>query len=187
MDQTAPRVSIPDELFELCCRAIAEHADRDLVGALDVIAKGVDLSGFPDIGACSTESYTRIELLRTLGVSLVLIVWRPGQFSPPHDHGGSRCIVRVVRGIATERRYEVDSGGLAHLIDAERFHAGCVTRCNGADVHAIGNDPTRAEPLLTLHLYTPSPEMRTFPERARSAKPDPFLDALRENPHAFLV
>ena len=37
---------------------------------------------------------------------MLVLCWAPGQFSPIHDHAGSTCAVRVIRGTATETVYQ---------------------------------------------------------------------------------
>ena len=93
---------------------------------------------------------------------IVLIVWLPGQFSPPHDHGGSTCTLRIMRGIATEQRFERVADGRVRVVEEDRYIPGSIVSCDGADIHSLGNDRTNADPLVTLHVYRPRPVMNEY-------------------------
>lgn len=109
---------------------------------------------------------TRLVLTDSEELHVVLIGWPPGQHSAPHDHGGSSCMLRVLRGVATERRYELDDDGFAVEVEADVYLPGSVLECDGDDIHALGCDAGASEPLFTLHVYRPRPAMREHPLRA---------------------
>lgn len=117
----------------------------------------------------SLGSYTRFELRRDAGAMVVLIVWFPGQWSPPHDHGGSSCVFRVQRGVAHERRFTLDADGYALAVDEDRYLPGAIVACLGDDIHAMGNSADCVDPLVTLHVYRPCPVMREHPVRSPEA------------------
>jgi len=110
----------------------------------------------------SQDQYQRIELAASDQQIIVLIIWRPGQFSPPHDHGGSQCVFRVLSGIATEQRFSPAGDSCAALVEEDHFLPGSIVSCNGQDIHAMGNDAENAQTLVTLHIYRPRPVMREF-------------------------
>jgi cysteine dioxygenase len=110
----------------------------------------------------ASDTYTRIELEATDAGLIVLILWKPGQFSRAHDHGGSRCSFRVLQGVATERRFKRLDADRVVLVDEDRFLPSSIVSCNGDEVHAMGNDPASAELLVTLHIYRPRPAMREY-------------------------
>jgi 3-mercaptopropionate dioxygenase len=57
------------------------------------------------------------------GLSVVALVWRPGQRTPIHDHV-SWCVVGVYRGVEQETRYElVERGGREYLHAVETIDA----------------------------------------------------------------
>lgn len=114
-----------------------------------------------DLGPINTDSYTRFELVESESVRIVLIVWQPGAFTPPHDHGGSDCTFVVLQGTATEKRYEyTNNSGRVTLVETDHIRVGQVASCNGQHIHAMGNDSTADQQLITLHLYRPRPDMR---------------------------
>lgn len=106
--------------------------------------------------------YTRRVLHRDESVSVLLLGWLPGQASEIHDHGGSACCFRVLRGVAVESRYEIDPQGAALEVSRDAFLTGSVLACDGTDIHSIVNDRAAAEPLVTLHVYRPEPVMRYY-------------------------
>jgi 3-mercaptopropionate dioxygenase len=56
-------------------------------------------------------------------LSVVALVWRPGQRTPIHDHV-SWCVVGVYRGVEQETRYRlVDRGGIEQLQYVETIEA----------------------------------------------------------------
>src|SRR3954454_20828383 len=58
----------------------------------------------------SCEPYTRIVLHRDESLEVVLICFAPGQTSSVHDHRGSNCVIRVVRGKILETLFERAEG-----------------------------------------------------------------------------
>lgn len=110
----------------------------------------------------TAAQFTRFELVSSEKELIVLIVWLPGQFSPAHDHGGSTCTFRILRGIATEQRFERAGGDRVRLVEEDRFLPGSVVSCDGQDIHALGNDAANAEALVTLHVYRPRPAMNEY-------------------------
>lgn len=94
------------------------------------------------------------------GLSLYALVWRPGQWTPVHDHG-SWGIVGVVEGVLEERSYirmSPDSGGDEN-IDLARggvllLTRGAVTSFvpNPDHIHMTGV-PTERPTAVSLHLY----------------------------------
>lgn len=106
------------------------------------------------------ERSARTELWRDGRATAVLLAWLPGQFSDVHDHDGVDCVFRVVRGVAVERRYALGADGLARLESEDRFLPGSVVASWGDDIHALGNDASSGETLVTLHVYRPEARMR---------------------------
>jgi predicted metal-dependent enzyme (double-stranded beta helix superfamily) len=88
-------------------------------------------------------------------VSIVALVWLPGQSTPIHDHV-SWCVVGVYEGRERETRYRaVEAGGGRHLepvgtVDALPGHVEVLTP-DVEDIHmvtAVGEEPT-----ISIHVY----------------------------------
>lgn len=158
--EAAGRANSPSEL----ARAFDE-VERELPNSLKSIAAHAifDKSG-----------YQRLELTRNERVLLVLIGWRPGQRSEPHDHGGAMCACRILRGVAEERRHRIVRGEFVVEESADHYLAGSTLCCEGDDVHCLGAAMTTDNMLVTLHAYRPAPTMRTYrttPGEAHSCLP----------------
>jgi cysteine dioxygenase len=86
---------------------------------------------------------------------LLVLCWKNGQRSPIHDHAGSSCGVRVLRGTLTETRFEFAPNGLVKAV-ASRDHApGSVVGSADTDMHQVSNLQAGNADLVTLHIYSP--------------------------------
>jgi 3-mercaptopropionate dioxygenase len=96
-------------------------------------------------------------------VSIVALVWLPGQSTPIHDHV-SWCVVGVYEGRERETRYRaVESGGRRHLeavgsIVAVPGHVEVIVPSSEADIHAV--TAAGAEPTISIHVYGADIERR---------------------------
>ncbi len=157
---------LPNTLLEIAhdiARAAHLNRVRETLEKCDL-----ELADEPFVRMASNTSYSRIELLRTSDVLVVLIIWRPGHFSKPHDHGGSQCLFRVLDGIATEQRFTLELDGSVSLAEEDTYLPGAVVQCLGDDIHAMGNRLDQSETLLTLHAYSPCPLMHEYPYRGEA-------------------
>ena len=96
-------------------------------------------------------------------LSIVALVWLPGQTTPIHDHV-SWCIVGVYEGRERETRYRaVEAGGSRYLeavgtIDALPGHVEVIEPDSPEDIHAVtamGDTPT-----ISIHVYGADIEAR---------------------------
>lgn len=87
-------------------------------------------------------------------VALVLC-WHSGQRSPIHDHHGSSCAVKVLRGIATETLFERAAGGLVYAVGSRQLAAGAMCASQDSQMHQMSNLQRAGEDLVTLHIYSP--------------------------------
>jgi cysteine dioxygenase len=102
--------------------------------------------------------YCRTLLAASDNAELVLIGWLPGQFSPPHDHGGTSrhgCAVQIVSGDALESRCNIEATGEAVVIAEDRLGAQDTLVSAGNDIHVLGCATEAESALVTLHLYRP--------------------------------
>lgn len=157
---TAMDTVVPPILIELGERIRI----RDLVGSIAVgdarsalaLVDGSRLDRAA-LGALSTQRETSFQLVRQQDLQIILMAWLPGQFGAPQSHPGSKCDFRVLKGIATEQRFAMTSGGGVTLIEEDRYLPGSIVSWNSEDIHAMGNDADRVDLLLTLHVYKPAP------------------------------
>ncbi|GIW82492.1 MAG: hypothetical protein KatS3mg105_4299 [Gemmatales bacterium] len=84
-----------------------------------------------------------------------LLCWKNGQRSPIHDHIGSNCAVRVLRGVATQTTFAFAANGHIVAIGSNDIRAGEVVASQDRDVHQISNLQPDSADLVTLHIYSP--------------------------------
>ena len=104
------------------------------------------------------ECYCRTSIASSEEAELILIGWFPGQFSPPHDHGGEStncCAVRVISGTGEERRYELGADDELIPTGVSCVTQGDIVLNDGPDIHELGCTESATKPLVTLHLYSP--------------------------------
>ncbi len=92
-------------------------------------------------------------------ISIVALVWLPGQSTPIHDHV-SWCVVGVYEGREREIRYRAAGGQLeeAGSIEALPGHVEVIVPSSEADIHAVtaaGDTPT-----ISIHVYGADIEAR---------------------------
>ena len=94
---------------------------------------------------------------------LLLVTWRPGAWSWPHDHGESRGVGVALDGSLVERRFALDAGG-ARQIEERAWSEGTTVMFGAGAFHAV-SAPRGAR---TLHVYAPAPTwMRLLDLRGR--------------------
>jgi cysteine dioxygenase len=103
----------------------------------------------------SRHGYTR-NLVRSGPWYYVLVLcWRHGQRSPIHDHAGSHCVVRVLRGVLTETRFEFAANDHVKAVASCDHPPGSVLAGKDRDLHQISNLDAGMTDLVTLHVYSP--------------------------------
>ncbi len=110
-----------------------------------------DVIGFED------ECYRRAIIHSRDHYQVLVLCWRSGQRSPIHDHRGSSCVVRVLRGCATETRFDATPCGRLAPTCSHEHKEGATTACCGEEIHQMGNFDAPGRDLVTLHVYTPPP------------------------------
>jgi predicted metal-dependent enzyme (double-stranded beta helix superfamily) len=110
---------------------------------------GVDVLT-PEERAGDPTTYSRVLLHTEERLSVIAVVWRPGQLTEIHDHI-AWCTVGVIQGVEFETLYR-DHGD--HLIEIGRAANG-VGDVSGfappGDIHRVHN--TGDETAISLHVY----------------------------------
>jgi cysteine dioxygenase len=161
-----------DELFDyldgLDGRApLAELVRR--ISRLDVAFEDV-----AEFAHFSDRQYTRNLLKAGEWYNIVVLCWKNGQRSPIHDHAGSSCGVRVLRGTATETLFDFAPNGLVRAVSSRELPEGAVTGSQDSDMHQVSNLQADEADLVTLHVYSPPLYyMGTYSltERGRGSEP----------------
>jgi DMSO/TMAO reductase YedYZ molybdopterin-dependent catalytic subunit len=123
---------------------------RARVAALDVTCD--DLAEYVRF---SDREYQRNLVRAGPGYHIWVMCWKNGQRSPIHDHASSACVVRVLRGTATETHFEFAPNGLIKAIGSRDLPTGGVCATQDADLHQISNLQAGNADLVTLHIYCP--------------------------------
>jgi cysteine dioxygenase len=84
-----------------------------------------------------------------------VLCWKNGQRSPIHNHSGSACVVRVLRGTLTETLFETAPNGHIKASFSREFTEGSLIGSEDADIHQVSNLQAEDAELVTLHVYTP--------------------------------
>jgi len=85
----------------------------------------------------------------------LLLCWRNGQRSPIHNHRGSNCGVKVLRGAATETVFERAPNGMVVPSRTRELPSGHMCATADEDMHQISNLQAGDADLVTLHVYSP--------------------------------
>ncbi len=89
------------------------------------------------------------------GYQALALCWRNGQWSPIHNHRGSACGVKVLRGTATETAFVRAPNGMIVPTASRNLAAGSVCGSFDEDIHQVSNLQAGGADLVTLHLYSP--------------------------------
>jgi cysteine dioxygenase len=92
-----------------------------------------------------------------------VLCWKNGQRSPIHNHSGSACVVRVLRGTLTETIFELAPNGHVKASFSRDIAEGSLIGSEDTDIHQASNLQAGDADLVTLHVYTPPlTRMKTF-------------------------
>lgn len=103
----------------------------------------------------SQDRYLRTLVCQGEHYHLLVLCWRSGQRSPIHDHAGSTCGLRILRGTATETVFERSPSGLIKPACSKDYRQGTVSVSADNYIHQVSNLQAQGEDLVTLHVYSP--------------------------------
>jgi cysteine dioxygenase len=124
-----------------------------LVAELDELRIGCD--ELRDHMRFSDQQYARNLVCEGPWYHLLVLCWKNGQRSPIHDHAGSTCGVRVLRGVLTETTFAFTPNGHVKAVGSRDLVEGHVCGTQDDDLHQISNLQAGDADLVTLHIYTP--------------------------------
>jgi cysteine dioxygenase len=101
------------------------------------------------------ETYRRNLMRAGPAYHALILCWRSGQRSPIHDHRGSSCGVRVLKGTATETLFERTTAGHVFATSSHQLETGYCCGSEDADIHQLSNLAPDGGDLVTLHVYSP--------------------------------
>jgi cysteine dioxygenase len=103
----------------------------------------------------SSQGYARNLVRAGPWYSVLVLCWKNGQRSPIHDHAGSTCGVRVLRGTMTETLFQFAPNGHIKAVASCDYEAGSVVGGQDYHLHQISNLQAGNADLVTLHVYSP--------------------------------
>jgi cysteine dioxygenase len=103
----------------------------------------------------SDRQYARNLVRKGQWYHLLVLCWKNGQRSPIHDHTGSSCGVRVLRGVMTETTFTFAPNGHVKAVGSRDLPAGRVCASQDSDIHQVSNLQGGDADLVTLHVYSP--------------------------------
>jgi cysteine dioxygenase len=115
----------------------------------------VDVADLAEHVRFSSRSYTRNLVREGPWYHLLVLCWKNGQRSPIHDHTGSTCGVRVLRGVATETAFGFAPHGRVKALGSRDLGPGTVCGSQDSDLHQVSNLQDGDADLVTLHVYSP--------------------------------
>src|SRR5690606_7526689 len=101
------------------------------------------------------QRYRRNLMYNGRGFQALILCWRNGQRSPIHDHVGSSCGVKVLKGVMTETVFDRGPNGMIFASGSRNLEEGIVCGSQDDDIHQVSNLQSDDEDLLTLHIYSP--------------------------------
>lgn len=139
-----------------------QHEERvplpELVEKLEVL--DIELDDVQDWVHFGPDRYRRNLMYEGSGFQALILCWLNGQRSPIHDHEGSSCGVKVLKGVMTETVFDRTAGGQIIARHSRELHRGRVCGSQDADIHQVSNLQDDGGELVTLHIY--SPPLNTF-------------------------
>jgi cysteine dioxygenase len=107
---------------------------------------------------------------------LLVLCWKNGQRSPIHDHAGSSCAVRVLRGTLTETFFTFAPNGAVKAMGSRDLPAGAVCGSQDDNMHQVSNLQPGSADLVTLHVYSPPLQfMNTYSITGEGRGREPML------------
>ena len=141
------------QMIDIVVGPQAYHRLPELVAELSELE--VDCKDVREHLIFSEQHYSRNLLRKGPWYHLLILCWKNGQRSPIHDHTGSSCGVRVLRGVATETTFDFAPNGHIKAIASRDLRAGQVCGSEDSDMHQVSNLQAGNGDLVTMHVYTP--------------------------------
>jgi cysteine dioxygenase len=140
-------------LFQYLDELQERAALDDLMAALKQLR--FDMADLTNFIRFSSQSYARNLVRGGPWYQALVLCWKNGQRSPIHDHVGSSCGVRVLRGTMTETLFEFAPNGHVKAVCSRDFPPGMVIGSQDTDLHQVSNLQAGNADLITLHVYSP--------------------------------
>ena len=101
------------------------------------------------------RQYHRQYLYSDEKTQVLMLGWLNGQRSKIHDHMGSNCAVKILKGTATETYFDTSVNNQIFATGSSELNEGQITTSCNDDKHQISNLQGDDQALVTLHIYSP--------------------------------
>lgn len=145
-------LAVPDLLEQFNRHPESIPLEEVVAGLTDLEVSLDDMREFVCFGE---DTYQRNLIHVGPAYQALILCWRSGQRSPIHDHRGSACGVRVLRGTLSETVFERNAAGLVYPTKTRELREGCVCGSFDSDIHQVSNLQPAGKDLVTLHVYSP--------------------------------
>ena len=152
ISRTGSQISLAEFFDEL-----DRYVERVPLDRLTSLLRRVDIS-MADVSGYARfndERYQRNLMRSGEAYHALILCWRNGQRSPIHDHRGSSCGVRVLKGVLTETLFEHSANGLIYATSSSELKEGAICGSQDSDIHQVSNLQSDDRDLVTLHIYSP--------------------------------
>jgi cysteine dioxygenase len=147
---------VSDDLQAMYRYLDAMTSPPDLARLLEDLSRfEIDIDDLSEHVHFSGSAYKRNRVRSSPHYHAWVLCWKNGQRSPIHDHTGSACVVRVLRGTLTETLFEVAPNGHVKASFSRDFAAGSLIGSEDTDIHQVSNLQADDADLVTMHVYTP--------------------------------
>jgi hypothetical protein len=128
-----------------------------------------DFSQYQSFDHSYAESYGRKLIMDNGKFKILLMSWRPGDFTAIHNHGYTEWGCVCFFGEATHRLYTLEKGEL-RLKQSDTFGEGEVASVCGDLTHLMGN--AGKQNFTTLHIYGSNTKTSNISENAKVYVPE---------------
>lgn len=134
-----------------------KYSDRIPINALKVYLNDLEISidEIQKFVQFSDKTYRRNLMYEGPAYQALILCWKNGQRSRIHNHKGSSCGVKLLKGVATETLFVIAPNNLVYPTNSEWLYEGDVTGSENNDIHQISNLQDESRELITLHIYSP--------------------------------
>lgn len=151
----------PSSVQPICVKELVSHLDQSSQPlSLPVIRfllehVRVDQETIEELSVFDRNQYHRRYLYQSDNVEVLILGWLNGQRSRIHDHEGSNCGVKVLKGEATETYFKRVENGHIFALGSTKLERDQVTSSCDNQIHQISNLQSNGQDLVTLHIYSP--------------------------------
>ncbi|NNF35150.1 MAG: cysteine dioxygenase family protein [Saprospiraceae bacterium] len=147
--ETVKNINIPvDDIATILSDKIQQEPNESIEFLSDWFSC-LELTDWQSIEKYEDVGYARINIHQSPDFDILLVCWKPGQYSPPHEHPSCGCLMKVVQGELFE-----DVIYKGKVVSSKILEPGEVRFiCNEMGKHSVRNKS--GSNAVSLHIYSP--------------------------------